>query len=95
MIAGHLQEKKGYFYAVLNYKDANNKRKTKWFPTGYPVTESNRSKAQSFLKKQQKTFVIPTEEETSARKKSKEHRVHNMRPSIIGLEFVFCKRLYI
>lgn len=29
MIAGHLQERKGYYYAVLNYKDESNKRKTK------------------------------------------------------------------
>lgn len=35
MVAGHLQEKNGYFYAVLSYKDAQGKRKTKWIPTGY------------------------------------------------------------
>lgn len=29
MIAGHLQEKNGTFYAVLSYKDCSNKRKTK------------------------------------------------------------------
>ena len=34
MVAGHLQEKNGYFYAVLSYKDTNGKRKTKWIPTG-------------------------------------------------------------
>ena len=34
MVAGHLQEKKGYFYMVLSYPDAAGKRKTKWFPTG-------------------------------------------------------------
>lgn len=37
MVAGHLQEKKGYFYMVLSYPDAAGKRKTKWFPTGLPV----------------------------------------------------------
>ena len=34
MVAGHLQEKKGYFYMVLSYPDAAGKRKTKWLPTG-------------------------------------------------------------
>ena len=28
MVAGHLQEKKGYFYVVLNYKDSTGKRKS-------------------------------------------------------------------
>ena len=28
MVAGHLREKKGYFYAVLNYTDAHGNRKT-------------------------------------------------------------------
>ena len=34
MVAGHLREKKGYFYAVLNYTDAHGNRKTKWIATG-------------------------------------------------------------
>lgn len=29
MVAGHLQEKKGYFYMVLTFRDAENKPKTK------------------------------------------------------------------
>ena len=33
MVAGHLREKKGYFYAVLNYTDAHGNRKTKWIAT--------------------------------------------------------------
>lgn len=48
MIAGHLQEKKGYFYAVLNYKDERNKRKTKWIATGLPV-KGNKKRADAFL----------------------------------------------
>ena len=27
MVAGHLQEKKGYYYAVLSYKDADKRRR--------------------------------------------------------------------
>ena len=59
MVAGHLQEKNGYFYAVLSYKDTNGKRKTKWIPTGYPV-KGNKKKAEAFLTEQRKAFEIPT-----------------------------------
>lgn len=62
MIAGHLQEKQGYFYAVLSYKDENDKRKTKWIPTGYPV-KGNKKKAQEFLNEQRMNFEIPAAEE--------------------------------
>ena len=58
MIAGHLQEKKGYFYAVLNYKDERNKRKTKWIATGLPV-KGNKNRADAFLQEQRKSFVPP------------------------------------
>ena len=49
MVAGHLQEKNGYFYAVLSYKDAQGKRKTKWIPTGYLI-RGNKKKAEAFLR---------------------------------------------
>ena len=65
MVAGHLQEKNGYFYAVLSYKDSNNKRKTKWIPTGYPV-RGNKKKAEAFLTEQRKAFEIPAEDVSSA-----------------------------
>lgn len=61
MVAGHLQEKNGYFYAVLSYKDTNGKRKTKWIPTGYLV-KGNKKKAEAFLTEQRKAFEIPTED---------------------------------
>ncbi|MBT2292854.1 hypothetical protein J7E73_27750 [Paenibacillus albidus] len=38
MVAGHLQEKKGYFYMVLNYKNEEGQRINKWLSTGLPVT---------------------------------------------------------
>lgn len=58
MVAGHLQDKKGYFYAVLSYKGADNKRKTKWFATGLPV-KGNKKKAETFLQEMRRTFEIP------------------------------------
>ena len=37
MVAGHLQTKKGYYYMVLNLKDENGARKSKWIATRIPV----------------------------------------------------------
>ena len=37
MVAGHLQEKNGYYYVVLNYKDPNGKRRSKWISTKLPI----------------------------------------------------------
>lgn len=33
LISGHVAEKKGYLYWVLNITDENGKRKPKWIPT--------------------------------------------------------------
>ena len=55
MVAGHLQEKKGYFYMVLSYNDAAGKRKTKWLSTGLPV-KGNKKKAEKLLMETRKTF---------------------------------------
>ena len=48
MVAGHLREKNGYYYAVLNDNDAFGKRKTKWIATGLTV-KGNKKKAEAFL----------------------------------------------
>lgn len=55
MVAGHLREKKGYFYAVLNYNDAHGNRKTKWIATGLAV-KGNKKKAEAFLQEQRRNF---------------------------------------
>ena len=56
MVAGHLQEKKGYFYMVLSYPDETGKRKTKWLPTGLTV-KGNKKKAEKMLMETRQTFV--------------------------------------
>ena len=56
MVAGHLQEKNGYFYIVLNYKDYTGKRKTKWMPTKLPI-KGNKKKAEKMLLEARSTFV--------------------------------------
>lgn len=56
MVAGHLREKKGYYYAVLNYKDSCGKRKTKWISTGFPV-KGNKKRAEAFLADVKRNFI--------------------------------------
>ena len=56
MVAGHLQEKNGNYYMVVNYHDAAGKRKTKWFPTGLPV-KGNKKKAEKMLMELRKEYV--------------------------------------
>jgi Site-specific recombinase XerD len=53
MVAGHLQEKKGYYYIVLNLIDENGKRKPKWIPTGLP-TKGNKRKAEALLSEERR-----------------------------------------
>lgn len=67
MVAGHLQEKNGYFYAVLSYKDAQGKRKNKWIPTGYLI-RGNKKKAEAFLMEQRQTFQLPAEDTEAVEK---------------------------
>ena len=60
MVAGHLQEKKGNYYIVLNYKDEEGKRKTKWIATGLP-TKGNKKRAESMLQDARRSFEVPSE----------------------------------
>ena len=48
MVAGHLQQKKGYWYMVLNLHDQAGRRKTKWIATHLPVP-GNRKRAEELL----------------------------------------------
>lgn len=48
MVAGHLQQKKGYWYMVLNLCDAEGKRKSRWIATHLPV-QGNRRRAEEML----------------------------------------------
>lgn len=50
MVAGHLQIKKDYYYIVLNLKDEQGHRKSKWLPTGVQAAgKKNEKKAQDML----------------------------------------------
>ena len=55
MVAGHLQEKKGYYYMVLSYTGVDGKRKTKWLSTSLPV-RGNKKKAETMLMQARRSF---------------------------------------
>lgn len=58
MVSGHLQEKNGYYYAVLSYTDERGKRRQPWIPTDLPV-KGNKRKAEEILIDIRRNFVIP------------------------------------
>lgn len=55
MVAGHLREKSGYYYAVLNYTDSLGKRKSKWISTGLTV-KGNKKRAEAILMDARRNF---------------------------------------
>ena len=57
MVAGHLQEKKGLFYIVLNFVDSDGKRKRKWIATGLPV-KGNKRKAEAMLVAERQKYAL-------------------------------------
>ena len=60
MVAGHLSVKHGNYYALLNYKNAEGERKTKWVALGLPE-KGNKRKAEAELAKLRAEFEIPEE----------------------------------
>ena len=48
-VTGSLQVKNGTYYAVLNLKDENGKRKQKWISTGLPI-KGNKRRAEKILR---------------------------------------------
>lgn len=66
MVAGHLQEKNGMFYVVLNYRDENGKRKTPWISTNLPV-KGNKKRAENFMMDVRRNFVPPNVQQIEER----------------------------
>lgn len=48
MVSGHLQQKKGNWYIVLNLHDETGKRAPKWIATHLPV-QGNKRRAEATL----------------------------------------------
>ena len=57
----YVRDKKGYYYAVIVYKNALGKRKEKWFPTKLP-TRGNKKKAEAIADQILEEFEIPAED---------------------------------
>lgn len=55
MVAGHLQEKRGYYYIILGYTDQNGKWASKWISTGLK-TKGNKKKAEDMLSEARRNF---------------------------------------
>lgn len=60
MVAGHLTLKNGRYYAVLNYRNAEGQRKTKWIALGLPE-KGNKRKAEAELARLRAEFEPPKE----------------------------------
>lgn len=65
MITGSLQTKNGKYYAVINLKDINGKRKPKWISTGLDI-KGNKRKAEQILRDKIQEYelnenIIPTD----------------------------------
>lgn len=58
MLAGHLQEKGGKYYAVLNCKHRNGKRFPKWVPTELTVKKGNKRAAEKMLEDFRITYNV-------------------------------------
>lgn len=56
-MTGGVYEKNGKYYAVINFKDENGKRKKKWINTGLDV-KNNKRKAEAFLQMKIKEFEM-------------------------------------
>lgn len=62
MIAGHLREKNGKYYMVLDYRDEDGKRKIKTKSTGLPI-KGNKKKAEEMLREARANFKLPSQKE--------------------------------
>lgn len=60
MVVGHLTLKNGRYYAVLNYRNAEGQRKTKWISLGLPE-KGNKRKAEAELARLRAEFEPPKE----------------------------------
>jgi len=58
MLSGHLQEKGGKYYAVLNCKHHDGKRFPKWVSTELPVKKGNKRPAERMLEELKRSYSI-------------------------------------
>lgn len=56
MVAGHLHEKNGYYYIILNLTDSAGKRKPKWISTGLTI-KGNKKRAEQMLIEERRKYA--------------------------------------
>lgn len=56
MVAGHLHEKNGYYYIILNLTDSAGKRKPKWISTGLTI-KGNKKRAEPMLMEERRKYA--------------------------------------
>ena len=56
MVAGHLHEKNGYYYIILNLTDSAGKRKPKWISTGLTI-KGNKKRAEQMLMEERRKYT--------------------------------------
>ena len=56
MVAGHLPEKNGYYYIILNLTDSAGKRKPKWISTGLTI-KGNKKRAEQMLMEERRKYA--------------------------------------
>ena len=56
MVAGHLHEKNGYYYIILNLTDSAGKRKPKWISTGLTI-KGNKKRAEQMLMEERRKYA--------------------------------------
>lgn len=55
-VAGHLHEKNGYYYIILNLTDSAGKRKPKWISTGLTI-KGNKKRAEQMLMEERRKYT--------------------------------------
>ena len=56
MVAGHLHEKNGYYYIILNLTDSAGKRKPKWISAGLTI-KGNKKRAEQMLMEERRKYA--------------------------------------
>ena len=56
MVAGHLHEKNGYYYIILNLTDSAGRRKPKWISTGLTI-KGNKKRAEQMLMEERRKYA--------------------------------------
>lgn len=92
MLAGHLQEKSGQYYAVLNCKHRDGRRFPKWVPTELPFKKGNKRAAERILDQLRGAYNIygePIENDEASSCEDSTEALHPVKGPINPSEMLF------